>query len=157
MARTKKRIYFNEEEVLTASKILREIKQVSGFVDVLMERDANTFSCILIKNDAVGFKELLIEQKRDSDILKVISEERGLYYIIAQETNEVGATKFLKRIYKAGKEKISHSSDPYAAVISVKSKTNNKDYIVFRIIQEFIFFSKQDIRFRIDGIISSTI
>ena len=156
MGRERKRIYFNAEEVLTASKILKEIKQVSGFLNVLMDREANTFSCIIICNPNKGFKEVLLEQKRDSDIVKVISEELGLFYIIAQETDEMGATKFLKRVYKAGKEQLNNTSDPYSAILSIKNK-DDKDYIVFRLIQEFIFFSKQELRFRIDGIISSTI
>lgn len=156
MGRERKRIYFNEKEVLTASKILKEIKLVSGFLNVLMDRDSNTFSCIIICNPNKGFKEILIEQKRDSDIVIEISEEMGLYYVIAQETDEIGATKFLKRLYKVGKEKLNNNADPYAAVLSVRSK-RDKDYIVFRLIQEFIFFSKQDLRFRIDGIITSSI
>ena len=109
----------------------------------LMERDyENPFVMILISADDDNIESTLGSQKRNTDLLFKIDDERNLLALICQETKVDGGYRFAERLVRT---LVFNKADTiYCTEIEVRSTKYEIKEIIFKAIESYITAIKEE-------------
>ena len=128
---------FNETEIKLALSVIEQLEKPIELMYYLMDREnEKPFVIMLISANDVALDDLLIKQKRDTDLLFEINDNKNLYAIICQETKVDGGYRFAERILRSLVE--DNASDVYCTEIEVRSTRYDKKEVIFKAIESYI-------------------
>jgi len=97
-ARRQQKLRFNEEAITLALRIIEKLERPLDLLYYLMDHDDQNVVLILISSDYANMKDILVTQKRDTDLLFEIDSMKGLYAILCQGTKVDGGYMFGQRL-----------------------------------------------------------
>jgi len=139
MAQSDKRghIAYTEEELLFGIKMMEGLSKITDMLLYFLDRKNIKFTYIIIQVDDETFGSLLREQKRTTDILISIDEEKGVYAIVGQETDVEGGYHFAERIMRlleVGRGKSCLSCN----VLTISTTHYDAQSIILRLLERFL-------------------
>ncbi|WP_457607210.1 hypothetical protein [Nitratifractor sp.] len=113
---------FYEEGILKVGITLYEKCEIPLEIlyHLYKSRRLHSFSIILLHSDWKGIEEFLRREKRTTDLLIPIDEEKGIHALLCQETEVDGGVYFIKRL-EGDLEKNGVSDRLGSAVVGVES------------------------------------
>ena len=130
-------IRFNGNDIVLAAKMLDKLSNTIEIIYYLMDRgDERSFVIMLISAENIDVKELMNEQKRDTDILFEIDEASSLYAVICQDTKIDGGYHFAERVF--GHMKSADAAEVYCTELEVRSTTHDIKFVIFKVLETFI-------------------
>jgi len=137
------KIDYTEENIKLALEIYKKTKDVLDFLLYIQENRNTKLSLILIETDAPGFLDILNRKKRKTDMVFKIDENKGIYMLIAQETDSEGGYIFLERLFSEFKDNENLCS--FASLIEVVDVHNHpqRKNIIFHLLDNFLNISSQ--------------
>jgi len=153
----RRKVHFNEREVSLAMFLYKNIKEVSVFMDFLLDTHQNNFSCILIDNNDEDFSEDILNSKRTTDLL-IPLEEIDMYFILAQKTNKKESESLLKNKFKSSIDKFDADINTLGISMTITDtyKYTSKE-ILYMLIEEYILYDREDTIFKMQGIFTREI
>jgi len=138
----RKRIDFNESDIMLAMDILESVEDMTDFFMFLKKERGISFTYILMNSGISNFKEFLIKEKRDTDVIIRLNQNSDINLVICQETDEAGANIFAKRII--GKLLDEHNSlGSCASILTVESTDIKNRTIIFSLVEDYLNLMKQ--------------
>jgi hypothetical protein len=130
-------VRFNGDDISLAAKLLEKLTTTVEIIYYLMNRrEERSFVVMLVTAENIDVKNILAEQKRNTDILFEIDKEDSIYAIICQDTKIDGGYHFGERVMRHMKLKEARS--PYCVELEVRTTTHDIKYIIFKLMEEFI-------------------
>ncbi len=134
---------FNEDEIQLSLKVMQQLEKPLELMYYLMERDyENPFVMILISANDVDIENVIRSEKRNTDLLFKIDEERNLLALICQETNVDGGYRFTERLL--GTLLLHHASKLYCSEIEIRSTKYDIKEVIFKAIESYITAIKEE-------------
>lgn len=133
---------FNESEIKLALSMMKNMEKPIELMYYLMEREHNKpFVIMLISAVDIDVESLLKEEKRDTDLLFKIDEERNLFALICQETKVDGGYRFAERLLRTLVLHNAHTI--YCIDMEVRSTRYNIKEVIFKAIESYINANKE--------------
>jgi len=133
---------FNESEIKLALSIIENMEKPLDLMYYFLEKDPKkTFVFMLISANDVNVEEVLIKEKRDTDILFGIEEDRNLFALICQETKVDGGYRFAERILRT--LKLKEAKDVYCIEIEVRNTRYSVKDLILRSVEKYIMAEKE--------------
>ena len=130
-------IRFNGNDIALAAKLLEKLSTTVEIIYYLMNRrEERSFVVMLVTAENLDLEKILVEQKRNTDILFEINKDESIYAIICQDTKIDGGYHFGERVMRH--MKIKEAEDPYCIELEVRTTTHDIKYIIFKLMEEFI-------------------
>ena len=140
--RRRPNLRFTESEMKLVVSIMENMEKSLELMYHFLEKDPKkTFVMILVSANDANVEEVLIQEKRDTDLLFCIDEDKNLFSLICQETKVDGGYRFAERILGTLKRK--EAKDIYCIEIEVRNtKYSVKDFIL-RSAEKYIMAEKE--------------
>jgi len=133
---------FNETEIKLVLSIMKNMEKPLELMYYFLGKDSSkTFVMMLISANEVNMEEVLIKEKRDTDILFTIDEDKNLFALICQETKVDGAYRFAERIL--GTLVRQEAKDIYCIEIEVRSTKYEVKDLIMKSIEKYIMAEKE--------------
>ena len=130
-------IGYTDKEIILAVNMIKELDDAIDLMFYLMNRDKeNTFVLILITAQNSDLKEILVQEKRNTDIIYDVYTEENVYAILCQETKVDGGYRFAERIIH--KIEDAKGEDIYCSKIEVRTTMYPSKDIIFRVLDGFV-------------------
>jgi KaiC/GvpD/RAD55 family RecA-like ATPase len=130
-------VRFNGNDISLAAKLLDKLTTTVEIIYYLMNRrEERSFVVMLVTAENIAVQNILVEQKRDTDILFEIDKEESIYAIICQDTKIDGGYHFGERVMRH--MKLNEAKMPYCVELEVRTTTHDIKYIIFKLMEEFI-------------------
>ena len=134
---------FNEDEIKLSLKVMEQLEKPLEIMYYLMERDyENPFVMILISADDDDIENTLGNQKRNTDLLFKIDDERNLLALICQETKVDGGYRFAERLVRT--LVLNKAETIYCTEIEIRSTKYEIKEIIFKAIESYITAIKEE-------------
>ena len=117
------------ESVLLNAKVYEALHPLICVVNQQRKYQKDTFVIILANALEFDVKNLFLEQKRFSDILVEIDENRACYALVCLDTKVEGGFHFAQRLLRH--MKTGFAKDIYMAVVDVRGGNHSADDILF--------------------------
>ena len=138
----RKKVDFTEDNVLLAMDILASVEDITDFFMFLKRERGINFTYILMNSGIADFKDFLIREKRDTDVVIELQNNSDVNLVICQETDGDGANIFAKRIIeKLMEEKDSVGS--FASILTVDTAHAENRTIIFSLVEDYLTVLKQ--------------
>jgi len=133
---------FNESEIKLALSVMEKMEKPIELMYYLMEREhEKPFVIMLISAVDIDVESLLNEEKRDTDLLFKIDEERNIYALICQETKVDGGYRFAERLLRTLVLHNAHTI--YCTEMEVRSTRYDIKEVIFKAIESYINAHKE--------------
>ncbi len=130
-------IRFNGNDIAMAAKMLDILSNTIDIIYYLMDRgDERSFVIMLVSAENIDVKELMTQQKRDTDILFEIDEASSLYAVVCQDTKIDGGYHFAERVFSH--MKTGDAAEVYCTELEVRTTTHDIKYVIFKVLETFI-------------------
>ena len=130
-------IRFNGNDIALAAKMLDILSNTIDIIYYLMDRgDERSFVIMLVSAENIDVKELMTQQKRDTDILFEIDEASSLYAVVCQDTKIDGGYHFAERVFSHMKS--GDAAELYCTELEVRTTTHDIKYVIFKVLETFI-------------------
>ena len=130
----KRRIRFTKEDIKLATAMLDDVKTTIEMIYFLMNRgDEEAFVIILLDAGGADIADLIDKQKRDTDILFELDEERHVYALVCQDTKVDGGYHFSERLLKVMRGE--HIDAPYCIELEVRNTVHDIKYLIYKSIR----------------------
>ena len=130
-------IRFNGNDITLAAKMLDILSNTIDIIYYLMDRgDERSFVIMLVSAENIDVKELMTQQKRDTDILFEIDEASSLYAVVCQDTKIDGGYHFAERVFSHMKS--GDAAEVYCTELEVRTTTHDIKYVIFKVLETFI-------------------
>jgi len=142
MSREKKEIKrpnlrFNEAEIKLALSVLEQLEKPIDVMYYLMEyENENPFVLVLLSAKNVDLMNVLISEKRDTDLLYEVNKQKNLYAIICQETRVDGGYRFAERLLRT--LILNDAESIYCTEVEVRSTRYDTKEVIFKCIESYI-------------------
>ncbi len=100
-----------------------------------------TFSIIFLHADFEDFENFLHEQKRDTDLLYTIDQERHRNLLLCQETHVDGGVYFMRRLEERLREHTPQKIK--AAVVGVETLEYSVDDLLYFVMDNYVKLSQE--------------
>ncbi|NKQ40795.1 MAG: hypothetical protein HF962_04410 [Sulfurovum sp.] len=132
-----KRPYFIESEIKLALTVLEKLEKPLELFYYLMRKNEKTSTVImLLSADGLELKEMLLSEKRDSDLLVEIDKENQIFAIACQETSVDEGYRFALRLRKhlqdQGLEKL------YLAEVEISSQSYSEKDVLLKLVDLYV-------------------
>ncbi len=126
-----------DSEILLTINAIKELTDTVDLMFYLMERNNdNSFVIMLIEAEYLNLQKILIQEKRNTDIVFNIDKNENIFALICQETKVDGGYHFAKRVTeKLGKHGVL---EIYSSVVAVKTSRYSAKDIIFRAVDQFV-------------------
>jgi hypothetical protein len=133
---------FNESEIKLALSIMEKMEKPIELMYYLMEREnEKPFVIILISAQDIELDSLLRTEKRDTDLLFKIEEDKNLFALICQETRVDGGYRFAERLLRSVVLNNGHSV--YCTEMEIRSTKYAIKEVIFKSIECYITAKKE--------------
>jgi len=133
---------FNESEIKLALSIMEKMEKPIELMYYLMEREnEKPFVIILISAQDIELDSLLRTEKRDTDLLFKIEEDKNLFALICQETRVDGGYRFAERLLRSVVLNNGHSV--YCTEMEIRSTKYAIKEVIFKSIESYITAKKE--------------
>jgi len=130
-------IRFNGNDITLAAKMLDTLSNTIDIIYYLMDRgDERSFVIMLVSAENIDVKELMTQQKRETDILFEIDEASSLYAVVCQDTKIDGGYHFAERVFQH--MKTGDAAEVYCTELEVRTTTHDIKYVIFKVLETFI-------------------
>ena len=138
----KGKLRFTGDDIVLTVALMEKLKNAIDIVYYLMDhKDENTFVLLLMSAQNIELEALLDKEKRDSDILFDIDEEKSIYAMLCQDTKVDGGYRFAERIIR---NITSHDgTDIYCAELEVRSTNYKLRDVMLKLVETFIKTQKE--------------
>ncbi len=136
-------IAFTERELQLGLKMIDKLEKITEMMLYFLDRERVKFTYILLCADDENFESFLNKEKRDTDLLIPIDEEKTLYAIVCQETDIEGGYRFAERIIRL-LEIDMHRECLHCNVMTVSSTHYNAQAIIFHLLEAYLKLNKID-------------
>lgn len=130
-------IRFNEDAIKLAVQMVEELQKPLEVLYYLMDHGEQSVVLILLSSECVRLDEILIEQKRDTDIMYEIDKEKSIYALLCQETKVDGGYIFEQRleqsIVKAGGKKL------FSAELEIKTTKYQTKDVIMKLLDMYLY------------------
>ena len=144
----RKHIDYTEDDLNCGMLIFEKLEKVTKFLLHLKEHKNLKFSYILLHSTKPNFIDFLNETKRNTDLSFVLSEDKGIFCLVCQETDVEGGYRFAERIMSTLDIDVNSSCDSYASVLFINTNTYKTEQILFKLIDLFSESKSQDPEWR---------
>ncbi|QOR62666.1 hypothetical protein ACM66Z_04145 [Sulfurovum sp. ST-21] len=132
-----KDVRFTGNDISLAATMLDKLSTTIEIIYYLMNRrEERSFVVMLISSDEFDVGKIVKEQKRNTDILFKLDEERSIYAIICQDTKIDGGYRFAERVMHHLRE--NEVKEPYCVELEIRNTTYDIKYIIFKLIEIYI-------------------
>jgi len=129
----REQIYFTGREIALAVKLEQALLATIEMIDYLMEHEkTEAYVIMLVSAFDVDLKGLLLEQKRETDMLFEIDSERSIYAVLCQGTKIDGGYHFAQRLMRH--LKLDQAKEPYCVQLEIRKSGYMVKDVVFRLI-----------------------
>jgi len=133
----KNSLRFNADEIVLAVDVIEKLEKTIDVVYYLMEHeDVESFVLLLITANNVDMNALLNYEKRDTDILFELENDKSTYLMLCQDTKVDGGYHFAERILKNIISK--EGTDIYCVEVEVRSTRHEVKNVIFKLIETFV-------------------
>ena len=130
-------IRFDGNDISLAATMVDELSTTIEIMYYLMERgEERAFVIMLVSAENIDVKELMTQQKRDTDILFEIDEASSLYAVVCQDTKIDGGYHFAERVFSHMKS--GDAAEVYCTELEVRTTTHDIKYVIFKVLETFI-------------------
>jgi len=127
---------FYGEDIELAVKLIDQIKKPIKILYYLMEQKSEaSFVVILLSAQNIDLHQVLLEEKRETDMIFEIDKEASLYAVICQDTKVDGGYHYFNRATHAIFDK--GGEDLYSTIIGVKEANYPIRGIALKLIETF--------------------
>lgn len=135
-------VRFTGNDISLAAMMVDKLSSTIDIMYYLMNsREEQAFVIMLVTARNIDLHTLLIDEKRDTDILFEIDEEASLYAIVCQNTKIDGGYHFADRVLR--RMLLNKGEEVYCVELEVRTTTHNIKYIILKLIEIFVK-TKQD-------------
>jgi len=136
-------IGYTDKEIILAVNMIKKLNDAIELMFYLMNRDKeNTFVLILITAQNADLKEILLREKRNTDIVYDVYSEENVYAVLCQETRVDGGYRFAERIIH--KIQDVKGEEIYCSKIEVRTTMYPSKDIIFRVLDGFVKARKDE-------------
>lgn len=133
---------FNEDEIKLSLKVMDKLEKPMELMYYLMERDyENPFVMMLISANGIDVESTLGGDKRNTDLLFTIDEEKNLFALICQETKVDGGYRFAERLLRT--LVLNDAKTVYCTEIEIRSTKYDIKEVIFKAIESYITAIKE--------------
>jgi len=133
----KDHIRFNARDISFTAKMLEKLSCTIDIMYFFMERKAErVFVTVLVSAQNINLKDLVENEKRDTDIMFEIDADEPLYAIVCQDTKIDGGYHFAERL--VGKAVANGGKEVYCTELEVRTTSHEIKYIIYRLMELFI-------------------
>jgi len=133
---------FNESEIKLALSVIEKMEKPIELMYYLMDREhEKPFVIILISAEDIEVASLLEEEKRDTDLLFEIDENKKLFALICQETKVDGGYRFAERLLRSLISNNAHTI--YCTEMEIRSTKYAIKEVIFKSIESYIMAKKE--------------
>jgi len=142
MQRREKKTYdntlkFKDDDILMVVSIVEKLETTMEVIYYLMEHENLTpFSLILLTAEEVEIHKILINEKRDTDIVVQINKEKNIYLLLCQNTYVDGGYHFAERIMNHILS--NDGKNIYCTELEVRSTKNAPKAVIFKLVNMFM-------------------
>jgi len=131
------KLRYTEKEIFLATSMIKELEDALDLMFYLMDCSSeNNFVLMLITAEDADLKNILLKEKRDTDIIYDINKEESVYAMICQETKVDGGYRFAERIIR--NLRLDEGKDIYCSEIEVRTTKYSPKDIIFRVVDGFV-------------------
>lgn len=128
---------FNESKIKLILDVMENMEKPLELMYYFLEKDPRKiFVMMLISANDVNVEEVLIKEKRDTDILFGIEEGRNLFALVCQETKVDGGYRFAERILRTLKKQ--EAKDIYCVEIEVRNTRYSGKDVIIKSVEKYI-------------------
>ena len=128
---------FNESKIKLILDVMDNMEKPLELMYYFLEKDPRKiFVMMLISANDVNVEEVLIKEKRDTDILFGIEEDRNLFALVCQETKVDGGYRFAERILRTLKQQ--EAKDIYCVEIEVRNTRYSGKDVIIKSVEKYI-------------------
>ena len=130
-------IRFNGDDIALAATMIEKLSTTIDIMYYLMNRrEERSFVMMLVSDEKIDVGDIVAEQKRNTDILFKLDEDRHIYAIICQDTKIDGGYHFADRVMRH--MKINEAEEPYCVEVEVRTTVHEIKFIVFKLLEEYL-------------------
>ena len=128
---------FNESKIKLILDVMEDMEKPLELMYYFLEKDPRKiFVMMLISANDVNVEEVLIKEKRDTDILFGIEEGRNIFALVCQETKVDGGYRFAERILRTLKKQ--EAKDIYCVEIEVRNTRYSGKDVIIKSVEKYI-------------------
>ena len=128
---------FNESKIKLILDVMENMEKPLELMYYFLEKDPRKiFVMMLISAIEVNVEEVLIKEKRDTDILFGIEEGRNIFALVCQETKVDGGYRFAERILRTLKKQ--EAKDIYCVEIEVRNTRYSGKDVIIKSVEKYI-------------------
>jgi len=128
---------FSGKEIELAVDILDRLETTIDIMYYLMDLEKDqSFVLILLTANDVELNELLLNEKRDTDILFEIDEKESIYVMLCQDTKVDGGYRFAERLIS--KIQADEGKDIYCTELEVRVRHYSPKQVVLKLLETFV-------------------
>jgi len=128
---------FNESKIKLILDVMENMEKPLELMYYFLEKDPRKiFVMMLISANDVNVEEVLIKEKRDTDILFGIEEGRNIFALVCQETKVDGGYRFAERILRTLKKQ--EAKDIYCVEIEVRNTRYSGKDVIIKSVEKYI-------------------
>jgi hypothetical protein len=133
---------FNELEIKLILSVMENMEKPLELMYYFLEKDPKkTFVMMLVSAQDVNTEVLLDKEKRDTDLLFSVDEEKNLFALICQETKVDGGYRFAERILKT---LISQEAkDIYLIEVEVRNTRYEVKDLIMKSVEKYLIAKKE--------------
>ena len=127
---------FTSEQIKLAVDMVESLQTTLEVIYYLIEHEgADSFVMLFITAEEIELQSLLEKQKRATDLLYRIDEDKNYYVMICQDTKVDGGYHFSERLMKNINE--NNGKEPYCIALEVRSTKPKPKTVIFKLIEIF--------------------
>lgn len=130
-------VKFDGNAINIAATLLDKLTSTIEIIYYLMERgEERSFVVMLISAQDIEMKKLLMDQKRDTDILFEIDTDASVYAVVCQDTKIDGGYHFANRVLHD--MKLLEGKEIYCTELEVRTTDHPAKHVVFKLVETYI-------------------
>ena len=133
---------FTGDDIVLTIALMEKLKNAIDIVYYLMDhQDEDEFVLLLMNAQNVELGILLEKEKRDSDILFEIDQEKSIYAMLCQDTKVDGGYRFAERIIRD--IVLKDGTDIYCAELEVRHTHYKLKDVILKLVEIFVKAQKE--------------
>ena len=130
-------VRFTGDDISLAASMIEKLSTTIDIMYYLMNRrEERSFVMMLISDSKIDVGQIVAEQKRNTDILFRLDENRHIYAVICQDTKIDGGYHFADRVMKH--MKMHDAEEPYCVEVEVGTTVHGVKFLVFKLLEEYL-------------------
>ena len=130
-------IKFKGEEIELAVKMLDQMQTTIEIIYYLMEQEnKQSFVLMLMTAENINLQALLDKEKRDTDILFEVDEDKSLYVMLCQDTKVDGGYRFAERVIR--NILLDNGNEIYCTELEIKATHYKPKQVILKLLETFI-------------------